>query len=442
MRFALKIARRYLSTRKEKSIVHKISNICIITVVVSIAVPILVLSVFGGFHQNVGNKLLAMEGDIKVIPPYIDFNNYDEIKKLIMSNELISPYIDTVIPYYTAYGIIKKGQSKYPTQILAVPGDFYNNNEYYNEEFANRNRREEGLPELSEGEVILGRKLMADLLANTYNTVSIYIPISINAMSINTKETDFEIAGGITTGFNQYEGTLTLMRFEDISKSFDIGNYATGLMIYLKNSNSYKNVVGLLNEVPELERYKYTLTQEEGLFIDFQREKGLMRTALIILVFASFMTIYITLNVVVLDKQKEIGIMKAFGVNSSTVSKIFIVEGFLIGIIGAISGVMLGLFMSVHLADIVHLFETLTSAVTCTFFDPELPFRRWFHLIGDCQIKVVPDDTFFITNMPSSTQLSDVLIQTIGAITAAVLAAYFPSTRASKQKPIETLMRK
>ncbi len=454
MRLALRIAKQYLSSRK-KSFVQKISNICIITVTVSIAIPVLVLSVFGGFHKNVGNKILAVEGDIKVIPPYVDFTNYEEIIEIIENDKSVSPMIKEVIPYFDAYGIIKRYKQKYPTRLLAVPEKFYEDSNIYQQEiinaYTNFNVPEsKELPDLEKNNVVLGRKLMHDLLTSEGSKVEVYLPFSLNAINVNLQEKEFTVSGGIISGFNKYEESLTIMRFEDVAKSFGIEKYASGLMIYLENPSQYKEVVRRLKRIPQLNPpkesgkrgYSFVLSQEEGLFLDFEREKGLMRIALIILVLASFMTIYITLNVVVLDKQKEIGIMKAFGVDSHTVSRIFIIEGFLIGIIGGFAGVTLGMFMSVHLTDIIKAFEWVVSGISCGFLSEALPFREMLGLTGDCRIVVIPDDTFYITNMPSDPHLMDVLIQTIGAITASVLAAYFPSVRAAKQRPIETLTRK
>jgi lipoprotein-releasing system permease protein len=454
MRLALRIAKQYLSTRK-KSFVQKISNICIITVTVSIAIPVLVLSVFGGFHKNVGNKILTLEGDIKVIPPYVDFTNYEEIIEVIENDKSVSPMIKEVIPYFDAYGIIKRYKQKYPTRLLAVPEKFYEGSNIYQKEIINaytnfNDPESKELPNLEENNVVLGRKLMHDLLTSEGSEVEIYLPFSLNAININLQEKEFIVSGGIISGFNKYEESLTIMRFEDVAKSFGIEKYASGLMIYLENPSQYREVVRRLKKIPQINpsknsekrEYTFILTQEEGLFLDFEREKGLMRVALIILVLASFMTIYITLNVVVLDKQKEIGIMKAFGVDSHTVSRIFIIEGFLIGIIGGFAGVTLGMFMSVHLSDIIKAFEWVISGISCGFLSEALPFKEMIGFTGDCKIVVIPDDTFYITNMPSDPHLMDVLIQTIGAITASVLAAYFPSVRAAKQKPIETLTRK
>jgi lipoprotein-releasing system permease protein len=442
MKFAFKIAKRYLSSRKEKSFVQKISNICIITVAVSIAVPILVLSVFGGFHKNVGNKIIAVESDIRIRPPYIDFTNYDEVSEFIENHPDLQGMVEDVVPYFTAYGIIKHLDKRLSVQLLAVPDEFYETNPYYREEMVNYRTARPELPELDEGEIFLGRKLINDILGAASRDVSVYVPISLNSLNVNIQEEEFEIAGAFISGYNKYEASLGIMRLEDVPDSFGIEDFATGLMVYLKNHDRYNTVINKLKRIPELADYEFTATQEEGLFIDFNREKGLMRSALIILVLASFMTIYITLNVVVLDKQKEIGIMKTFGVDPPTISRIFIVEGFLIGIIGAFIGVTIGMFMAVHLADIIKAYEWIASQFTCTLFSRDLPFYKWFGVYGDCKVELIPDNTFYITNMPSDPQLTDVLIQTMGAITAAVLAAYFPSARASKQKPIETLTKK
>jgi lipoprotein-releasing system permease protein len=327
-------------------------------------------------------------------------------------------------------------------QILAVPDEFYETNPYYREEMVNYRTARPELPELGEGQIILGRKLINDILGAASRDVSIYVPISLNSLNVNIQEEKFELAGAFISGYNKFEASLGIMRLEDVPESFGIEDFATGLMVYLKNPDRYNTVIGRMERISALDGYTFRATKEEGLFIDFKREKGLMRSALIILVLASFMTIYITLNVVVLDKQKEIGIMKTYGVDPHTVSRIFIIEGFLIGVIGAFIGVTLGMFMAVHLADIIKAFEWIASQISCNFYSRDLPFYKWFELYGDCRVVVIPDNTFYITNMPSDPQLTDVLIQTMGAITAAVLAAYFPSARASKQKPIETLTKK
>jgi lipoprotein-releasing system permease protein len=136
---------------------------------------------------------------------------------------------------------------------------------------------------------------------------------------------------------------------------------------------------------------------------------------LVLIVLVAAFNIISTLIMVVMEKNKDIAILKSMGAPSKGILKIFIIEGLVVGVLGTLLGTILGLGAAFNL-------EKITGFVE--------------HLFG---FKILASDVYYIDKLPSQVNPLDVVLIVITAILISLLATLYPSWRASKLDPAEAL---
>lgn len=157
------------------------------------------------------------------------------------------------------------------------------------------------------------------------------------------------------------------------------------------------------------------MEMNKNLFAALRLEKRVMFIILSLIVLVAAFNIITTLIMVVMEKSKDIAILKSMGATDRNIMKIFVFQGLIIGAIGTFLGTVGGLSIAFNLADI------------STFVE---------RLLG---IKILPGDVYYLTELPSKVNFGDVSLIIIGAMTICFLATLYPSRRASQLDPAEAL---
>lgn len=152
-----------------------------------------------------------------------------------------------------------------------------------------------------------------------------------------------------------------------------------------------------------------------NLFSALKLEKIAMFIILVLIVLVAAFNIISTLIMVVMEKSKDIAILKSMGAPSKGILKIFVIEGLVIGIVGTIFGAILGLGAAFQLEKITGYVETLFG------------------------FKILSSDVYYIDKLPSQVNPFDVVLIIITAILISLLATLYPSWRASRLDPAEAL---
>ena len=226
----------------------------------------------------------------------------------------------------------------------------------------------------------------------------------------------FRVTGIFEIGMAPYDNSLALIHIDDAQKLFQLGDSVTGISAKLRDIDAAPRVARDLQGQLPPELYANDWThQNSNYFRAVQMEKKMMFIILSLIVAVAAFNIVSTLVMAVTDKQADIAILRTLGASPSSIMKIFIVQGVVIGVIGTLLGSICGILLALNL-DVV------------------VPFIE--HLLG---MQFLAKDVYYITELPSELRLPEVLLVTGISFVISLLATLYPSYRASKIQPAEAL---
>jgi lipoprotein-releasing system permease protein len=214
----------------------------------------------------------------------------------------------------------------------------------------------------------------------------------------------------------EYDSSLAFISLEDAQRFFDMGDAVTGIEIKVDNIYKAKQAAVIIQRDLGFPYWtKDWMEMNKNLFSALRLEKVIMFIILFLIVFVAAFNIVSTLIMVVMEKNKDIAILKSMGAPARSIMKIFIIEGLIIGTVGTILGALTGMLAAVNM-------ETIADYVE--------------RVLG---FEVFPRDVYYLDRFPSELNPIDVLIIVIVAVMLCFLATLYPSWKASKLDPVEPL---
>ncbi len=439
MKYEVFTAIKYLRSKKDDLFISKLLSISILTVTLAITIPVVVLSVINGFHHEIKEKIIGGNFHIKIGHRFHHMSNYKDLLEKLRKHTDVA----LAVPFFEAEGVIKE-QGTNKIRSVIVKG-FHNKDLIKNNTFIKHFQiispekdddpsKEKNIFKIDRvNGIVIGKALSRKLHTYIDDEIKILIPqgdISDPEENIKTlKVTDLYSAG-----YAKFNLSLVFINFEAVQKIFELRNLPTNIGVNLiEGSSEYKFINQLKKDYPDL---LFTNIKEEGLFKDFNQEKKMMSLLLYFLIFTAFLTIYIALNVVVMDKRREIGVLKAIGSKIKSIQKIFVLEGFLISFVGVLLGNLLGFLITTSLTEIVHFVEAVAN-IPINFYNQYAIDVFSSNMIKE--LEIFDTNVFYIDQFPYHFNYRDILFQSVGAVLVSILAAYFPSKKASKQNAAESL---
>jgi lipoprotein-releasing system permease protein len=242
--------------------------------------------------------------------------------------------------------------------------------------------------------IIIGSGLISILQAKVGETIKLVAPESSSLGELR----EFKVVGIYDSGLKHYDNRLGIMALNDSQEFFKMKKRVHGLEIGLKNPRDSKNVAERMSR-------KYSLTIKEWqsfnkqMFESLQMERAVIALIVALVAFVASFNILTTLLITVTQKQKSISVLKALGASNWQVQKIFIFQGFYIGIIGAI----LGMIVAFGISKILETFKIV-----------DLP------------------DLYLLARLPVTYDLSVYISMAVAGCLICVLAGVYPAWAASR----------
>ena len=396
MSFHTKIALHYLKP-KNNSFISLLSLISVMGITIGVMALIVVISVMSGFDHALEKKVIGIESQVIVLNYNGFVNNYKGTVKKIRSVKGVkdvSPFIYTdvmITSSSTSVGSVLRGidvnseEKVTDLKKYLIKGSL------------------SGLNAKNENEIVLGKVLAQNLGVSVGDRVAIISPEGrITPFGVMPKTERFTVCGIINSGMYNYDSTFSFISVKNAQNFIGLSSKTvTGLEVKLNRLGSAnaiaKKIADKLNAGTASSSY-YALSWEElnkNLFSAIKLEKLTMFVILFLIVLVAAFNIISTLIMVVMEKRKDIAVLKSIGASSKDIMIIFIAQGLIIGCIGTALGLISG-FLIGYIEETYHIIS-LPSSV---YYITALPVRMTageFVIIGFCSIFL----SFIATLYPS-----------------------------------------
>jgi lipoprotein-releasing system permease protein len=265
--------------------------------------------------------------------------------------------------------------------------------------------------------IIIGRELARHLGTFLNEPITVISPMgTITPMGMVPRMKQFKVVGVFNVGMYEYDSSLAYISLKEAQRFFNMGDAVTGIEIKVDDVYKAKEVARVIQEKLDFPYWtKDWMEMNKNLFSALRLEKVIMFIILFLIVFVAAFNIVSTLIMVVMEKNRDIAILKSMGATARGIMKIFIIDGLIIGAVGTILGAIAGLLVAINM-------ETISGYVE--------------RVLG---FEVFPRDVYYLERFPSELNPFDVVIIVIVAVMLCFLAALYPSWKASKLDPAEAL---
>ena len=342
--FEFQIALRYLKARR-KAGVSITGLLTILGIAFGVWALTVVTSVFNGFQAEFLEKLLGINSHVVVLRPHsIGFFDYPEVTKALEENPDVlhaSPFIYSEVITQSpsgVQGVAVKGIDATINQKLPLAKYLGDNAPSILSRLGDENAALPG--------ILIGRTLKDSLHVNVGDTVTIISPYGGKGNS--TKTATFEIVGIFHSGMHDFDSKMTFISLPTAQIFFHMPKAVTGIEVWTHNPLTSRNTVPpTIQALAPNDPYSFQVRDwsitNRGLFGAFQLQKTLISLVLFFIVIVAAFNIMATLILLILEKGKEIAILKSLGANPRSILSIFIIDGQIVGLMGCLLGIGLGL---------------------------------------------------------------------------------------------------
>ena len=397
-----KIAFRYLKTRKKDGFLNVISIFSFIGISLGVAVLIIVMSVMNGFRTELVNKILGFNSHIIVQSHHtiIDESQRNKLSE-ISKNYFLSSSGEVVLI------------NKNFTKGLAVRG--YKTDEFkFLPIFEKENKDKDKI--LKGKTIAIGKELSYDLNLIIGDKILLMSPKGEQTIIGNLpKQEIFTIELIFESGLADFDRNVIFTNINNLDDLLNIDRTSRNLEIFLKDPLNIEEAKLFTQKIfPDNLIYSWA-DINKPLFSALKVERNVMFIILSLIIIVAAFNIISGLTILVKNKTKEIAILKSIGVLNKSITKIFFLVGFYIGLTATIFGVIVGVLFSVYIENI----------------------RIFLSKIFD--ITLFPEEIYFLSKMPAEIDLFSVGVISVSSLLSTIIVSIFPAIKASKSDPIQSL---
>ncbi|MFQ5444712.1 MAG: FtsX-like permease family protein, partial [Nitrospinales bacterium] len=265
--------------------------------------------------------------------------------------------------------------------------------------------------------IILGKELARSLGTWKDDVISMVSPVArMTPLGLIPKIRMFKVVGIFESGMYEYDSNLGFISLTAAQKAFGMDDKVTGVEIKVKNiETADQTALTLQQKLGFPYHARDWMMMNRNLFSALKLEKVVMFIILILIILVAAFNIISTLFMVVMDKGKDIAILKAMGATRQSIMKIFSLQGLIIGIAGTLLGCIGGFTIVPNLNEIVGVLESVFG------------------------FKAFPSDVYYLSKLPSEIQYMDSLLIVVFSIVICFAASLYPAWRASRLDPVDGL---
>lgn len=409
--FALFIGLRYVRSKRRNQFMSLVSWLSLGGMMLGVAALIVVMSVMNGFEGQIRGRLMQFLPHGYIESQSRRLENWQPL----MADVAKQPGIIAVSPFVGGDAMILQSGIVRGLRIEGIDPA-----REYNAPQLDRHMLAGSLAELESRRfgIVIGGILARQLGVTIGDKVTVVLPkVMITPAGAVTRSKRFEVVAIFELG-SQLDATLAMIHLNDAQKLYALGDAVSGLRVQTDDiyqaPQRLAAVARNLDGANKLQVRDWSETQG-SLFRALRMEKTMVAVLLFIVVIVAAFNIVSILTMMVAEKRANIAVLRTMGATPHTVRWIFIVQGMVTGLIGILIGATAGTLLAANFSATVSLLE---SALGVQIFDPSV---------------------FFISEVPSRLEGSDVVVVVIGALILNLLATLYPSANAMRIEPAQAL---
>jgi len=407
MSFEIFVGTRYLRAKQKETFISLITILSIAGVTVGVMALIVVIAVMAGFESDLKSRILGIESHLVIMRHGGHMTDYQETLKNVGSHEGViaaTPFIYTQTMLRSASGVsgaVLRGID--PDSVKDVI------NVFKDVVPPQKHDKMEAEQDNDVPSIVLGKELARRLGVTRSDTVYLISPAGIlSPIGHVPAMKRFQVSDIFESGMYEYDGSLAFIHLEDAQKILRMGDSVTGIEVRVKDIYKAGDIAEKIVSELGFPYWARDWTQmNQNLFAALKLEKTVMFIILALIILVAAFNIASTLIMMVMEKTRDIAILKAMGATDKSIGKIFVIKGVVIGAIGTFIGVTLGF-------------------VLCK-------------LLEKYKFIELPGDVYYISTLPVRMELLDIVLIATAAIVICFLATLYPARQASKLNPVEAI---
>lgn len=402
---------RYTRAQRKNHFISFISLTSVVGVALGVSVLITVLSVMNGFNREIRAQMLTGTPHItvgKLTGPLVDWPS-------LMQTLSQNPRVVGAAPFTLGQGMISNVDSGRVQGVMVKGID----PDLVNQVYPLSSRMKEGSLEAlkpSEYKIVIGRTLAQNIGIGVGDKISLIVPeASVTPAGMMPRIKRFTVAGIFEIG-DLYDGSQAFIHMRDADKLFRMEGGVTGVQLKLKDELEAPTIARSFYEALHEEFWISDWTQDFGSFFKaLQIQKTVMLFILLLIIAVAAFNLVSSLVMMVTDKRSDIAILRTLGASRRSIMGIFVAQGSLVGVLGTLSGVLLGLYMAYHVTG-------WTDSLQRAF-----------------NIELVSRDVYLVNFLPSEVHSFDVIGVVLVTLLMSFMATLYPAWRAANIEPAEAL---
>lgn len=399
------IAARYLVSKRKIDFISIITGMSAAGVTVGVAVMIIVLSVVNGFEKEVVDRIVGTNAHVVVMRYEEGIEDYDALTRQVEETDHVlgaSPFVFTkamVSANGVTDGIALKGVDLRGERRVTTVAD------RIDPPLEKLDQEQDDLPG-----IVLGKHLARSLRVTPGDVVSLTSPMagSRSPLGMIPRIKKFRLEGLFESGMYDYDssfGFVSISGAQDFLKSDDV---VTGIQVKIDDKEDAPEIAdAILDHIGGFPYWTQNWIELNGNLVAWMRnEKVVMWLLLLLIILVAAFNIITSLIMAVMEKTRDIGVLKSMGATSGSVMKIFVMQGLMVAGLGTAVGTIIGLLGCVALSK--------------------------YKLS-------LPADVYFVDTLPVQVQWPDVVGIAAAAVFIGLAATLYPSRWAARLAPVEAI---
>ncbi|MGH7931461.1 MAG: lipoprotein-releasing ABC transporter permease subunit [Candidatus Binatia bacterium] len=412
MKYEYFIGLRYLKARRQETFISLITIISVLGVMIGVMTLNVVMAVMSGFEETLRDRLLGINAHISLVKSGDSLRDYERLVDQLQKEKDIlgvSPtiYGQVMLTSGTRVsGVVVRGVDPRRVNQVVDLQSFLLKGKLASLE-SQHGIQVDGRTVLLPG-LIMGERLAAQLGVFEGSPVQLVSPLgSPTAIGVIPKVRRFVVTGIMKTGMSEIDSAVVFMGLAEAQKFFELQGAVTNIELRVRDVEDSRVVAERLQKQLGFPYFAEDWTRLwPNLFSALQLEKTVYFLVLLLMILVGAFNIVSTLVMVVMEKRKDIAILRSMGATQRSIRTIFLFKGCLIGVVGTILGVLFGLLVC--------------------------------GLIAQYEF-ALPDGMFLISTVPVRVYWSNFLLVAIASFLVCLFASIYPSRQAAKLDPVEII---